>query len=92
MITPATTDDDGLLPADAKWRTTSEWYRAIDTAPVAQDSASMLAALPNWGIGRFQIDFSFVVMNGIGATPQHISNLGGETDTVDVPIPRGGLH
>src|SRR4051812_3047321 len=59
--------DDGLVPTTSIWRTTTEWYRAIDTAPVADTSSEMIGALQKWGLtGNFQIDFAFNVLNGQG--------------------------
>src|SRR5262249_10844852 len=63
-----TLDEDAIIPANSVWRQTSEWYRAIDDAPVAEHSSEMIGALAKWGqTGIFQIDFSFNVLNGQGA-------------------------
>lgn len=50
----------------------------------------MLGVLGNWGIGRFQIDVSFVFMDGTGAPKTHFVAIGEESDKVDVPIPSRG--
>src|SRR5262245_50646238 len=50
------------------------WNRDVSAAPVAPDSASILAALRasgGWGRGdRLQIDFSFDVLRADAATPR----------------------
>lgn len=84
------TDDDGLVPPGSVWRTTSEWYRPIATAPVAEHSSEMIAALERWGqTGVFQIDFSFNVLDARGAAPVTIPPQD-EGDDVPVPIPARG--
>ncbi len=83
-------NDDGLVPSDSIWRTTSEWYRPIDAAPVAAHSSSMIGAIAKWGTtGVCQIDFSFNVLEGQGA-PQTAFPLEEEADDVTVPIPAKG--
>src|SRR5262249_44648307 len=69
------------------WRTTTEWYRPIDTAPIAEHSAEMISELKKWGINDvFQLDFSFNVLNGQGAPTVHFPAQE-EGDSADVPIP-----
>ena len=81
---------DGLTPADSIWRTKSEWYRPIATAPVVEHSSSMIGAITRWGTtGVFQVDFSFNVVDGVGA-PQTRFPLQEEADDVTVPIPAKG--
>src|SRR5262245_34968880 len=46
----AISEDDGLIPTTSIWRTTTEWYRPIDSAPVVEHSSSMIAALAQWGL------------------------------------------
>lgn len=84
--------DDGLVPGDSVWRTTSEWYRPIDTAPVAETSGEMIAALKTWGLtDLFQIDFSFDVLDGAGAPKVTFpAPPDGEGDVVPVPVPTKG--
>jgi hypothetical protein len=75
---------------DSAWRTGSEWYRNIETALIAEHSAEMLQALPKWGTtGIFQVDFSFVVMDGAGASPVMFPNYE-EGDNVPIPMPAKG--
>jgi len=83
-------DENSLLPTDSVWQRTSEWYRPIDGAPVAEHSAQMVGALAKWGTtGVFQIDFSFSVLDGQGAA--HVKfPLQEEADDVAVPIPAKG--
>ena len=82
--------DDGLVPTTSIWRTTSEWFRAIDTAPVAASSGEMIGALEQWGdSGIFQVDFSFNVLNGQGA-PTVTLPADDESDAVPMPIPAQG--
>ena len=88
---PSVGDPNGLLPADSVWQTTNEWYRDVSAAPVAEHSDAMLAELPKWGrTGNFQIDFSFVVLDGANA-PTVTFPPGDENDDVPVPLPVGGL-
>lgn len=84
------THDNGLVPQDSPWRTGSEWYRNVETAPVAEHSSEMLQALVRWGTtGVFQIDFSFVVLDGTGGANVNFPQ-GEETDNVPVPVPAKG--
>ncbi len=72
------------------WRTGSEWYRDVSAAPVAEHSAQMVAALPRWGTtGVFQVDFSFVVLDGTGAKSVTLPP-GDEVDAVPMPVPDKG--
>lgn len=83
-------DPSSLIPTDSVWHATSEWYRDISVAPVAEMSDEMIAALPRWGeTGIFQIDFSFVVLDGAGA-PQVMFPEAEEGDNLPVPMPEGG--
>lgn len=83
-------DPNGLIPADSRMHTTSEWYRDVRGAPVAEDSDQMIGALPRWGDqDRFQIDFAFVVMDAAGAAPVTFPETD-EGDTVPVPMPARG--
>ncbi len=83
-------DPNGLLPVDSVWQTSSEWYRDISQAPTAEHSDEMLAALPRWGLtGKFQIDFSFVLLDGTGA-PTVTFPADDESDDVPVPVPANG--
>lgn len=86
-----TTPDDGLIPSTSIWRTTTEWYRVIENAPVAETSGEMIAALAQWGLqDKFMIDFSFNVLDGAGGTPTTFPE-GEETDNgVPVPVPAKG--
>lgn len=82
--------DEGLLPDSSVWRKTSEWYRRIDTAPVAEPSAEMISAIKTWGKADiFQIDFSFDVLDATGGSPTTFPP-GEETDDVPVPVPAKG--
>ena len=82
--------DDGLIRTTSIWRTTTEWYRVIDTAPVAETSSEMIGALAQWGTtGVFQIDFSFNVLDGTGA-PKVTIPPGDEADSDPVSIPTKG--
>lgn len=81
---------NGLLPSNAGWKASSEWYRSIATAPVAEHSDAMIAGIRQWGqTGVFQINYSFVVLDGAGATPVTFPP-GGEADEVPVPVPERG--
>ena len=84
--------DEGLVPGDSVWRTTSEWYRPIDAAPVAEPSGEMIAALKTWGnTDVFQIDFSFDVLDGAGAPKVTFpAPPDGEGDVVPVSVPVKG--
>lgn len=83
-------DDDGLVPMSAIWRTSTEWFRAIDTAPIAETSSEMIGALQKWGqTGDFMIDFSFNVLNGQGASTVTFPP-DDEADSAPVPVPAGG--
>ena len=87
--TPVDTGN-GLLPANAGWKTSSEWYRSIENAPVAEHSAAMIGGIPQWGkTGVFQIDFSFIVLDGAGA-PTVKFPVNDEADDVPVPVPARG--
>jgi hypothetical protein len=82
--------DNGLIPQNSNWRSTSEWYRNIESAPVAEHSSEMIGALLNWGNSpNFQIDFSFSVLDGAGGSPAMFPP-GEEADSVPVPIPAKG--
>jgi hypothetical protein len=82
--------DTALIPANTLWRKSSEWYRDISAAPVAEHSAAMLAQLPKWGTtGIFQIDYSFVVLDAAGA-PKVNFPPADEADSVPVPVPAKG--
>ena len=82
--------DDGLIPTTSIWRKTTEWYRPVDTAPVAEHSAEMIGALAQWGTtGVFQIDFSFNILDGKGASKVTIP-VQDEADSDPVPIPAKG--
>ena len=82
--------DDGLIPTTSIWRKTTEWYRPVDTAPVAAHSAEMIGALGQWGTtGVFQIDFSINVLDGTGA-PKVTIPPEDEADSDPVPIPAKG--
>lgn len=82
--------DDGLIPSTSIWRTTSEWYRAIDGAPTAEHSGEMIGAVKTWGqTDIFQIDFSFNVLDATGGTPTTFPP-DDEGDSVPVPIPAKG--
>jgi len=52
----------------------------------------MIGALTQWGTtGIFQIDYSFSIMNGAGATPATFPDqTDGEGDNVPVPVPTKG--
>src|SRR5690349_18152817 len=79
-----------LIPSTSVWHRTTEWYRAIDTAPVADSSAEMIGALKQWGTtGIFQIDFSISVLDGAGAPKVRIQEQD-EADDDPVPIPAKG--
>lgn len=81
---------NGLLPANAGWKASSEWYRSIATAPVAEHSDAMIAGIRQWGqTGVFQINYSFVVLDGAGATKVGFPPSD-ETDAVPVPVPERG--
>ena len=83
-------EDDGLIPAGSIWRKTMEWYRPIDSAPVAAHSADMIGALKQWGTtGIFQIDFSFNVLDGAGA-PKVTFPPEDESDNEPVSVPANG--
>lgn len=83
-------DPSALIPTGSVWHQKSEWYRDIREAPVAEMSSEMIAALPRWGTADiFQIDFSFVVLDGAGA-PQVTFPAYDEGDNVPVPMPDGG--
>ena len=84
-------EDDAIIPTTSIWRTTTEWYRAIDTAPVAAHSGEMIGALDQWGTtGVFQIDFSFNVLDGSGA-PKVTFPDDDESDPDPFPIPAQGF-
>ena len=83
-------DDDGLLPTTSVWRSTNEWYRNVDSAPVVEHSAEMIGEMQMWGkTGAFQIDYAFDVLDATGGTPVHFPT-GDESDDVLVPIPAQG--
>jgi hypothetical protein len=82
--------DQGLIPQGTVFRSTTEWYREIDTAPVAEHSNEMIAALTRWGTsGAFKVDFSFSVLDGTGAAPAAFPQ-NDEADDIAVPIPAKG--
>jgi hypothetical protein len=55
--------DEGLVPAGSVWRARSEWFRPIDTAPVAAISSEMVGAIKTWGkTDIFEVDLSFNVL------------------------------
>jgi hypothetical protein len=82
--------DDGILPGDSLWRTTSEWYRPITDAPVAAVSGEMISALRTWGDNDvFQIDFSFNVLQAVKEAPVTFPP-DDEGDNVPVPMPAKG--
>ena len=86
----AIAEDDGLIPTTSIWRTTTEWYRPVDAAPIAAHSAEMIGALAKWGTtGIFQIDFSINVLDGKGA-PKVTIPAQDEADSDPVPIPAQG--
>jgi serine/threonine-protein kinase len=75
------------------------WNRDVAGAPVARDSASILAALRasgGWGHGdRFHIDFSIDVLRADAATPRRAFTptrdfYAPDCDHVEVPLPPGG--
>lgn len=86
-----TTPDEGLIPNTSVWRTKTEWYRVVETAPVAEHSADMISALKMWGKqNSFMIDFSFNVLDGTGGTPTKFPD-GDEADNgVSVSVPAKG--
>jgi len=83
-------EDEGLIPAGSIWRKTTEWYRPVATAPIAEHSSEMIGALAKWGTtGFFQIDFSINVLDGKGASKVTIPPED-EADSDPVPIPAKG--
>jgi hypothetical protein len=75
------------------------WNRDVTDAPVARDSASLLAALRasgGWGAGdRLLVDFSFEVLRADAATPRRGFTptpdfYAPDCDRMDVPLPSGG--
>ncbi|WP_300617799.1 hypothetical protein [Dokdonella sp.] len=76
----------------------SVWRQDVSHAPLAADSASMLAtlqALGGWGAGdRFQIDFSMHVLHATAGAPQVPVAAGGYSPDCDsgfaFPLPHGG--
>jgi hypothetical protein len=88
--TPGGGGDQHLIPPGSTWRKTMEWYRAIDTAPVAEHSGQMIGALAQWGTtGIFQIDYGISVLDGTGAQKVRFPTQE-ETDSDPVPIPAKG--
>jgi serine/threonine-protein kinase len=82
--------DEGLVPDGSVWRARSEWFRPVDTAPVAEISSEMVGAIKTWGqTDVFQIDFAFNVLDGAGGTPTTFPP-DDEADAVPVPIPAKG--
>lgn len=74
------------------------WHRDVSRAPLATDSAPMLATLQGlggWGAGdRFQIDFSMHVLHAAAGGPTAIVAAGGYSPDCDsgfpFPLPTGG--
>ena len=83
-------DDDGLLPTTSVWRSTNEWYRNVDDAPVVEHSAEMIAEMRMWGkTGLFQVDYAFNVLDATGGVTVHFPT-DPESDDVAVPVPAQG--
>ena len=83
-------DDDGLLPTTSVWRSTNEWYRNVDDAPVVEHSAEMISEMAKWGdSGKFQVDYAFNVLDATGGTLVHFPT-DDESDDVAVPVPAKG--
>ncbi len=75
------------------------WTRDVSDAPVAADSASILAGLRaagGWGHGdQFSIDFSFDVLRADASTPRRMFTpneffFTPDCDREVVPVPKGG--
>ena len=75
-----------LFPCD------SPWYQDVSQAAVAPDSASILAAMADWGGADFTIDFSFVFFHATPTTPrlQFTGMYVPDSDMVPVLVPLGG--
>ncbi len=79
-------------PADSVWR------QEISSAPIAADSATVIAWLDNaggWGGGTMRIDFSIEVLRADAQTPFLAFTPTGDffspdCDQVPVPVPAGG--
>jgi hypothetical protein len=75
------------------------WNRDVSGAPIARDSASLIAGLRatgGWGAGdRLRIDFSFDVLRADAAAPRRAFTPSADfytpdCDRVEVPLPPGG--
>lgn len=70
----------------------------VENAPVASDSASMIASVKaqgGWGTGKMAIDFTIEVLTATASTPMQTfqpnsSFYDPDCDEVPVPIPAGG--
>ena len=88
--TVAPGDENGLIPTDSIWHTTSEWYRNIATAPTTDESDALMSTLSEFGKQQaFWIDFSFNVLDATGGVPTTFPP-NDEGDSVPVPIPPNG--
>lgn len=58
-------DGGAIAPEAGRFPATAPFYADVSDAPLAADSASIIAGVQNrsgWGLGRFQIDFSMEVL------------------------------
>lgn len=83
--------DDRYFPDDAPW------YQDISGAPADPDSDTVIAALDaaGWGLGRFQIDFSFEILDASPETPRRTFEPTADFYTPDcdeqpLPVPEDG--
>lgn len=89
--TPPTAPEGAYFPAG------SPWYTRIDSAPVDADSDEIIAGLTDvgWGVGDFQIDWSFEILEADAGTPRRTFVPNGnfydpDCDQVPVPVPADG--
>lgn len=79
----------------------SSWiYTDVHDAPTRTNSAATVAwvaAHGGWGAGNFQIDNSFIILDGDASTPRHAITgsdpIGNSSDCdpgIDFPVPTGG--
>ncbi len=88
---------DAAVPSGRFFPAGAPWYQDVSAAPVDRESSAVIAWLDaqGWGLGRFQIDFSFEVLEADASAPLRTFTRTGDfyspdCDFAPVPVPAGG--